>query len=127
MFVDEIGVGANEMHRRALEWAEEQSCRVVILEDDAIPVDGFTNKLAEWINRFPDALVSFYLGTGRPPQYQLDIASKLNGLSPALPPHHHQTVTATLWSLTARSLAVKTRSYGSTTGLSLSVIARQKR
>lgn len=77
LLIDTGDNGANWNHRRALEWAEEQPCRVVILEDDAIPVDGFTNKLAEWIDRFPDALVSFYLGTGRPPQYQLDIASKL--------------------------------------------------
>ncbi|NNS63402.1 hypothetical protein [Escherichia coli] len=77
LLIDDGNHGANWNHRRALEWAEEQSCRVVILEDDAIPVDGFTNKLAEWLERFPDALVSFYLGTGRPPQYQLDIASKL--------------------------------------------------
>ncbi|HFZ1016566.1 TPA: hypothetical protein ACIJRM_005343 [Klebsiella oxytoca] len=69
--------GANWNHYRALEWAAEQTCRVIIMEDDAIPVDGFIDKAKEWIERFPDALVSFYLGTGRPPQYQLDIATKL--------------------------------------------------
>lgn len=77
LLIDEGEHGANWNHRRALEWAAEQSCRVVILEDDALPVPEFAGKSAEWIARFPDALVSFYLGTGRPPQYQIDIATKL--------------------------------------------------
>ena len=77
LLIDTKDNGANWNHRRALECALDQSCRVVILEDDAILVDGFTEKAAEWLVRFPDALVSFYLGTGRPPQYQLEIATKL--------------------------------------------------
>ncbi|HAV1837547.1 TPA: hypothetical protein JG919_000774 [Enterobacter hormaechei subsp. steigerwaltii] len=77
LFIDEGNHGANWNHRRAIEWAAEQPCRVVILEDDALLVTGFAYKATEWLGRFPDALVSFYLGTGRPPQYQLDIATKL--------------------------------------------------
>lgn len=77
LLLDEGEHGANWNHRRALEWAAEQSCRVVILEDDALPVSGFSSKISQWLSRFPDALCSFYLGTGRPPQYQLDIAAKL--------------------------------------------------
>lgn len=77
LLIDDAERGANWNHRRALEWAAEQPCRVVILEDDALPVSGFSSKVSEWLSRFPDALCSFYLGTGRPPQYQLDIAAKL--------------------------------------------------
>lgn len=77
LLVDEGQHGANWNHRRAIEWASEQSCRVVIVEDDAMPVSGFTDKVAAWLARFPDDLLSFYLGTGRPPQYQLEIATKL--------------------------------------------------
>lgn len=77
LFIDEGYHGANWNHRRAIEWAAEQPCRVVILEDDALLVSGFAYKVTEWLARFPDSLVSFYLGTGRPPQYQLDIATKL--------------------------------------------------
>lgn len=77
LLIDEGDHGANWNHHRAIEWAAEQACRVVVLEDDALPVPEFTGKVAEWLNRFPDALCSFYLGTGRPPQYQLDIATKL--------------------------------------------------
>lgn len=77
LLIDEGQHGANWNHRRAIEWASEQSCRVVIVEDDALPVSGFTDKVADWLARFPDDLLSFYLGTGRPPQYQLEIAMKL--------------------------------------------------
>lgn len=77
LLIDEGQHGANWSHRRAIEWASQQDCRVVILEDDALPVDDFKEKVADWLERFPDDLCSFYLGTGRPPQYQLDIAMKL--------------------------------------------------
>lgn len=77
LLIDEGNHGANWNHRRALKWAAEQSSRIVVLEDDAMPVRGFREKLTGWMARFPDALCSFYLGTGRPPQYQLEIASKL--------------------------------------------------
>ncbi|MCW1971464.1 UNVERIFIED_ORG: hypothetical protein FHW05_000278 [Pantoea agglomerans] len=69
--------GANANHRRAIEWASMQDSRVVIIEDDALLVDGFTDKVEAWLNRFPNDLLSFYLGTGRPPQYQLEVATKL--------------------------------------------------
>ncbi|MGC0818008.1 hypothetical protein WKH08_07140 [Pantoea agglomerans] len=77
LLIDEDQHGANWNHRRAIEWASQQDCRVVILEDDALPVPGFGQKVAEWLSRFPDDLLSFYLGTGRPPQYQSEIAAKL--------------------------------------------------
>ncbi|WP_210453653.1 hypothetical protein [Pantoea ananatis] len=75
--LDDKDGGANANHRRAIEWASQQDCRVVILEDDALLVGGFTEKVAAWLERFPDDLLSFYLGTGRPPQYQLEVATKL--------------------------------------------------
>lgn len=77
LLIDNGDNGANWNHRRALEWAAGQDCRVVIVEDDALPVVGFPVLVTEWLTRFPDSLVSFYLGTGRPPQYQLQIAERL--------------------------------------------------
>lgn len=77
LLIDNSDHGATWNHRRALEWAACQSCRVVILEDDAMPVAGFTDLVGEWLNSFPESLVSFYLGTGRPPQYQMQIAERL--------------------------------------------------
>ncbi|HDR2338870.1 TPA: hypothetical protein QCH56_004127 [Enterobacter roggenkampii] len=77
LLVDDSNHGANWNHRRAIEWAAEQPCRVVVLEDDALPVHGFTDKVTDWLARFPDDMLSFYLGTGRPPQYQKEIADWL--------------------------------------------------
>ncbi len=77
LLIDEGDHGANWNHRRALEWASEQTCRVVVVEDDAMPVGLFFTSVTSWLNRFPESLVSFYLGTGRPPQYQMQIAERL--------------------------------------------------
>ncbi|TCL06899.1 hypothetical protein [Sodalis ligni] len=77
LLIDEGQHGANWNHRRAIEWAAAQDCRVVILEDDALPVKGFQQLVSEWLARFSDSLISFYLGTGRPPQYQMQIAERL--------------------------------------------------
>ncbi|HCL8932540.1 TPA: hypothetical protein N2155_002544 [Enterobacter hormaechei] len=77
LLLDEENHGANWNHRRALEWAAEQPCRVVVVEDDALPVDLFFTSVTSWLNRFPESLVSFYLGTGRPPQYQMQVAERL--------------------------------------------------
>lgn len=77
LLIDEGQHCANWNHRRAIEWASQQDCRVVIIEDDALLVDGFTDKVTAWLDRFPDDLMSFYLGTGRPPQYQHEVATKL--------------------------------------------------
>lgn len=77
LLIDEGNNGANWNHRRAIEWASQQVCRVVIMEDDALLLPGFTDSVREWVTRFPDNLISFYLGTGRPPQYQQQIAASL--------------------------------------------------
>lgn len=77
VFMDEHSNGANANHLRAIRWAAGQSDRVIIIEEDALPVDGFRIKAHDWLQRFPDDLCSFYLGTGRPPQYQQQIAASL--------------------------------------------------
>ncbi|HBL5399020.1 TPA: hypothetical protein LR346_000125 [Enterobacter hormaechei] len=109
MLIDEGYGGANAGHWRALEWASWQDCRVVILEDDAVPVHGFIGKVTDWLARCPDHLLSFYLGTGRPPQYQMQIAERLivadktradyitlsrliHGVCYSVPPQHVQRV-----------------------------------
>lgn len=77
LLIDEENHGANWNHRRAIEWAAQQDCPVVVMEDDAIPLAGFMEAANEWTTRFPEYLISFYLGTGRPPQYQQQIAACL--------------------------------------------------
>ncbi|HHT3783897.1 hypothetical protein [Enterobacter roggenkampii] len=109
LLIDDGSRGANWNHRRAIEWAAEQPCRVVVLEDDALPVPDFIERVGEWLNGFPESLVSFYLGTGRPPQYQMQIAERLivadktradyitlsrliHGVCYSVPPEHVQRV-----------------------------------
>jgi len=75
--MDEIGNGALFGHRKALEWCSVQNERCIIMEDDALPVDDFRAKALVWMDEYPDSLLSFYLGTGRPPQYQAQIAHAL--------------------------------------------------
>lgn len=75
--MDEEGRGATWGHRRALEWAARQHGRVVVLEDDALPVPDFRARAAAVLARYPDDLVSLYLGTGRPVDYQPIIAARL--------------------------------------------------
>lgn len=49
----------------------------IVIEDDAVPVIQFMEKEKYWLGEFPDDLVSFYLGVGRPPQRQTTIAHML--------------------------------------------------
>lgn len=72
--MDEGDHGALWGHRRALEWCAQQDDRCVIMEDDALPVADFVHLAQRWMDEYPDSLLSFYLGTGRPPQYQAQIA-----------------------------------------------------
>lgn len=58
LLIDEGNHGANWNHRRAIEWAAEQPCRVVVLEDDALPVRGFETRLrAGWLVSLATCLV----------------------------------------------------------------------
>ncbi len=51
--------------------------RVVVMEDDAIPVKGFVDQVAAWCLQFPNDMLSFYLGTGRPFQFQRMVDGKI--------------------------------------------------
>lgn len=111
VMIDPDNHGANWNHRRALEWASKQDCRVVIIEDDALPLSESVDGFRQWIDEYPDHLISFYLGTGRPPQYQSQIAERLieadktrtnyitlprliHGVCYSVPPHHIERVLA---------------------------------
>lgn len=72
--MDEGDCGALWGHTRALRLCAPLSERCVIMEDDALPVPDFRAKAQVWMDEYPDSLLSFYLGTGRPPQYQARIA-----------------------------------------------------
>lgn len=51
---------------------------VVVLEDDAVPVPGFSRQLSGALGCAPSPVVGLYLGRLRPPQYQKCIAAAVN-------------------------------------------------
>ena len=75
--VDYESRGARWGHLQALRWASARRERVWIIEDDALAPTDFLDRASEWSARFPDELVSGYLGRQRPPQFQGQIRSKL--------------------------------------------------
>lgn len=75
--VDYQGQGAQEGHRKALMIARDAGTRCIIMEDDALPVVGFEGLAQQWCDRFPDDLISFYLGTGRPESWQQRVDNAL--------------------------------------------------
>ena len=76
ILTDDIGRGALWGHKNALRFAVKYpSARFIFMEDDAEPVEGFKKKALAWIERFPNDLLSFYLGTSRPPIFQKAIGN----------------------------------------------------
>lgn len=71
--MDERSEGAYANHMRALEQATRYDEHVTILEDDAQPVDGFKAKLDTWVNRYPNRVISSYLGTNHPAQWMRQV------------------------------------------------------
>ncbi len=55
---------------RALAAFDPTATHHLVLQDDALPVPGFFKHAAAAIAQHPDSLISFYLGTARPPKWQ---------------------------------------------------------
>ena len=99
--IDDQDRGSLFNHRRALEAAYRIDDRVVIMEDDAIPVVGFGQEAADWLEAYPNDLISFYLGTSRPVQWQhrvdmaladtdghcITLPNLIHGVCYSVPPH----------------------------------------
>lgn len=81
--LDEGDHGARWTHREALWRASLASGPTLILEDDAVPCAGMLERADSWAARFPGRLVSLYLGTGRPPQYQRQIGRMMDSADAA--------------------------------------------
>lgn len=76
--VDDGSLGCNRNHVQVWKYlAEHDSDWTVVLEDDAIPVDDFRTQLHQALEYAPTNVVSLYLGTGRPPQWQTRIKDAL--------------------------------------------------
>jgi hypothetical protein len=76
--VDFLDRGALWAHTEAIKLAAMLNERCIIMEDDAIPVEGFADLAARWYHWYPDELISFYLGTGRPKAWQDWITGAFN-------------------------------------------------
>lgn len=75
--LDDGELGCDGNHRLVWQHLAEKHTAdyVVVLEDDALPVDGFREQLNQVLAITPEPIVSFYLGRLRPPQYQQVIES----------------------------------------------------
>lgn len=76
--------GAITGHLLALRWAQEQHDRVIVMEDDAVPVAGFDMLSDSLLTEWPYDLVSMYLGTGYPDGYQPHIKAEIEAGSPVV-------------------------------------------
>ena len=72
MSVDNGALGCERNHHKTWKWLAEHNDRdwVVVLEDDAIPVEGFAGQLDTALENAPTPIVSLYLGRKRPPHWQ---------------------------------------------------------
>lgn len=69
VFMDDGTLGEPGNTRRALVWAQTQpASHVLVLQDDALPVEGFLELATAAIDERPNHAISYYLGTGRPLQ-----------------------------------------------------------
>lgn len=78
---DPFSNGPAMNHMRALRWHQENpsnSGYAVVLEDDALPVDGFLDQLGMVLDAAPTDYVGLYLGTGYPVQWQHILRKEVN-------------------------------------------------
>lgn len=69
MFLDDGTLGEPGNTRRLLQWAQHvDATHLIVLQDDAQPVNGFLEHAYAAIEERPAHLISYYLGTGRPLQ-----------------------------------------------------------
>jgi hypothetical protein len=77
VFLDDSTLGAAANHHRARQAAADAGEPLLAIEDDAILSPTFGPQVKSWIARYPDRLMSFYLGTGHPPAWQEVIAERM--------------------------------------------------
>lgn len=75
MSIDNGTLGCENNHHRVWTWCTNHARRhhhdwVIVLEDDAQPITDFPDQLANALRYAPTPILSFYLGTSRPPQHQ---------------------------------------------------------
>jgi GR25 family glycosyltransferase involved in LPS biosynthesis len=69
--IDDGALGCEGNHHRVWrQLSHSDTTWTVVLEDDALPVDGFREQLGSVLAAAPAPIVSLYLGRSRPPQWQ---------------------------------------------------------
>lgn len=69
--IDDGTLGCNRNHHHVWnQLSDSPAPWVLVLEDDAIPVSDFNPRAAAALAAAPTPIVSFYLGTSRPPSWQ---------------------------------------------------------
>lgn len=78
--IDDGTLGCEGNHHKAWSWlaANNTNCWSIVLEDDCVPVDDFTDQLEQALTVTPAPIVSLYLGRGRPVQFQRLIGKAVN-------------------------------------------------
>jgi GR25 family glycosyltransferase involved in LPS biosynthesis len=75
MHMDNGTLGCDKSHRKAWSYLSGKNTDYsVVLEDDAVPVDGFRAQLEQVLTLTPEPIVSLYLGRSRPQHFQPRIA-----------------------------------------------------
>lgn len=84
MFIDHGQFGCEANHKRAWDWHAEHTHDgwAVVLEDDALPVDGFREQLSAALAVAPAPIVSLYLGTDDRAFWQNGIRYAIEHASP---------------------------------------------
>lgn len=75
LLLDHDSRGAGWNHRRALRWGITQDApHILVLEDDALPIDGFTDLVRQAIEQRPDQILGLYVGRQRPEHRRVSAA-----------------------------------------------------
>jgi hypothetical protein len=71
MHMDNGTLGCDRSHKKAWSYLSGKNTDwSVVVEDDAVPVDGFRGQLEQALTVTPAPVVSLYLGTSQPKHYQ---------------------------------------------------------
>ncbi|QGJ92098.1 glycosyltransferase [Gordonia phage Keelan] len=80
--MDNDNLGPGENHWRAWVAAYNEDAEwILVVEDDALPIEGFEDELAQVLSNSPSPVVSLYLGKSRPFAWQHGIGETLNILA----------------------------------------------
>lgn len=72
------GAGLNHLAVLTNLYQQMPDAWLVVLEDDSLPVERFRDQMSQALAVAPTKIVSFYLGTGYPAQYQQRFTDVLN-------------------------------------------------